>query len=111
MKMTLKYHVIAAALVACAYLPVHAADAASAAAPGVTRTEAKEMKAQSEGAYKARSKVAEANEALGKADCEAMTGSARRACKKEAKAVAKAQKARAKTIHEAEEQQIKASKK
>lgn len=109
--MNLKSHVFAAALLAGTCFSVHAADTASGAATGISRTEAKEMKAQSEGTYKARAKVAEANEALGKANCESMSGSARRACKSEANYVAKAEKARAKMVHELEEQQIKASKK
>jgi hypothetical protein len=77
----------------------------------VTRREAKDLKAHSEAQYKARKKVAEANEGLDKADCKsALDGSARRACEKSAKAAAKADKADARTLHEVEEKAIKDAK-
>jgi len=79
---------------------------------GVSKTEAKDLKTQSEAQYKARQKVAEAKEDLDKADCKtSLSGSAERACKKSAKAAAKSRKADAKTVHEAEEQAIKDAKK
>ena len=57
---------------------------------GLARTEAKDLKTQSEANHKARGKIAEANEVLNKADCKtALEGSARRACEKSAKAAAK----------------------
>ena len=86
--------------------------AASAADTGITRAEAKDLKTESKGEYKARKHVAEANEELNKADCEtSLDGKAERACKKDAKAAAKSDKAHAKAIHPAEEQQIDAAQK
>ena len=102
---------LSAALAALALslgLPAHAVTDAPAADAGATRAEAKDMKTQSEAQYKARQKVAEANEGLDKADCKsALDGSARRACEKSAKAAAKSAKADAKTVHEVEEKAIK----
>ena len=84
----------------------------AATAPGLARTEAKDLKTQSEADYNARKKVAEANEVLNKADCKtALEGSARRACENSAKAAAKSNKADAKTVHEIEEKAIKDAKK
>lgn len=86
--------------------------ASAADDPGLTRSEAKDLKTQSEAQYKARKKVAEANEDLNKADCKtALDGSAKRACDKSAKAAARSHKANAKTVHEFEEQAIKDGKK
>ena len=79
---------------------------------GLTRPEAKDLKNQSEAQYKARKKVAEAQEDLNRADCKtALDGAAQRACAKTAKADAKTKKAAAKTVHEAEESAIKDAKK
>lgn len=100
---------LAALATACALgLPAaHAADDA-ASAPGLSKDDAKSLKTQSEGEYKARKKVAEANEALDRADCKAaLDGAAKRACEKSAKAGAKSVKASAKMAHEIEEKQIK----
>ena len=105
--MQIRIHVLAAALAACACLPLQAADSAGSAASGIGKKEVKQLKAQSEGQYKARTNVAEANEALNKADCTALEGAAARACRKEAKMLAKADKAHAKVIKETEAQQIK----
>ena len=86
-------------------LSAHAADAT------ISGGEAKDMKTQSEGQYKARKKVVEANEELNKADCKtALEGSAKRACEKSAKQAAKSDKAAAKMLHESEEKVIKESK-
>ncbi len=103
---------VAASLLLC--LSARAADDAKAAtdAAGISKTEAKDLKTQSEAQYKARKHVAEANETLGKADCKtALEGSAKRACEKGAKAAAKSDKADAKTLHEVQEQAIKDAKK
>ena len=79
---------------------------------GLTRSEAKDLKNQSEAQFKARKKVAEAKEELNKADCKsALDGSAKRACDQSAKAAAKSEKADAKTVHEVQEKAIKDSKK
>ena len=95
-----------AAVAAAFCLSAHAADADKTDTT-LPSSEAKDLKAQSEGQYKARKKVAEANEALNKADCKtALEGSAKRACEKSAKQAAKSQKAGAKTVHEAEEDAI-----
>ena len=94
-------------------LAAHAADA-DKTNPGATlsQSEAKDLKTQSESQYKARKKVAEANEELNKGDCKtALEGSAKRACERSAKAAAKSHKADAKTVHEAEEAAIKDGKK
>lgn len=98
------------ALAAAFCLSAHAADDATAG--GISRSEAKDLKTQSEAQYKARKKVAEAQEDLNRADCKtALDGAARRACEKTAKADAKTKKAAAKTVHEAEESAIKDAKK
>ena len=100
----------AAATALC--LSAGAADTVKPADAGLARAEAKDLKTQSEADYKARMKVAEANEVLNKADCKtALEGSARRACEKSAKAAAKSHKADAKTVHEIEEKAIKDAKK
>lgn len=84
-------------------------DAASAAM--LTKPEAKSLKATSEGDYKARKNIAEAQENLDKADCKAnLDGSVKRACNKSAKAAAKSTKADANLVHEAEEKAIKNAK-
>ena len=84
----------------------------TATAPVLDRTEAKDLKTQSEASYKARKKVAEANEVLNKADCKTtLEGSSRRACERSAKAAAKSHKADAKTVHEIEEKAIRDAKK
>jgi DNA-directed RNA polymerase subunit K/omega len=78
----------------------------------ITKDEAKSLKAQSEGQYKARKNVAEANEDLNRADCKsALEGSAKRACEKSAKHAAKSDKAAAKAVHEMEEKKIDDAKK
>ena len=75
-----------AAIATCFCLTAHA-DGAT-----ITKDEAKDLKTQSEAQYKARKKVAEANEDLNKADCKAaLDGAAQRACEKSAKATAKSQ--------------------
>lgn len=100
-----------AALATAFCLSAHAADDATAGS-GISRSEAKDLKTQSEAQYKARKKVAEAQEDLNRADCKtALDGGARRACEKTAKADAKTKKAAAKTVHEAEESAIKDAKK
>ncbi len=69
--------------------------------------EGKDAKTQAKGEYKARKKVAEANKALNKADCEvAADGRAEHACKKHARAQAKEDKAEAKMIYENEKKDI-----
>lgn len=77
--------------------------------PAINKQEAKDMNTQSKAEYEARKDLADANHELNKADCEITAdGGAERACKKEAKAVRKAQKAEAKQIHESDKQAIKA---
>ena len=80
----------------------------SPTSPTLPSQAAKDAKTQSKAEYKARKKVAEANEDLNKADCEVSSdGSVERACKKEAKATSKQDKAHAKTTYETEKKQIK----
>ena len=101
-----------AALALSLGLPAHAVTDAPAGDAGVTRGEAKDLQNRSEAEYKARQKVAEANEGLDKADCKsALEGSARRACEKSAKAAAKSAKADARTLHEVEEKAIRDARK
>ncbi|WP_298233426.1 hypothetical protein [uncultured Azohydromonas sp.] len=77
--------------------------------PVINKQEAKDLNTQSKAEYEARKDLADANHELNKADCEITAdGSAERACKKEAKALRKAQKAEAKQIHEGDKQAIKA---
>ena len=77
--------------------------------PAINKQEAKDLKTQSKAEYEARKDLADANHELNKADCEVTAdGSAERACKKEAKAIRKAQQAEAKQIHESDKQAIKA---
>ncbi len=77
--------------------------------PAINKQEAKDLNTQSKAEYEARKDLADANHELNRADCEITAdGSAERACKKEAKAVRKAQKAEAKQIHESDKQAIKA---
>jgi hypothetical protein len=98
----------------CAGIAAQAADSASTApaTPALTKQEAKDMKTQSDGAYKARKNVAEANHDLNKADCEvSANGNTERACKKDARSVKKHEKAEAKAIHESEKDAIKANSK
>ena len=78
-------------------------------APGIGHSEAKDMKIQSKGDYKARKNIAEANHDINKADCKtSTTGAVERACKKDARAEEKKEKADAKLIHKTEDQDIKA---
>jgi hypothetical protein len=97
-----------AAIATTLCLGAQAADTTS----GISKSEAKDLKTQSEAQYGARKKVAEAAETLDKADCKtALDGSAKRACEKAAKAEAKSHKADAKAAHESEEKAIKDAKK
>ena len=78
-------------------------------APGVTRSQAKDLKTESKAEYKARKNIAEANHDLNKADCKVSTdGAVERACKADARAQEKKEKADAKLIHKTEQQDINA---
>ena len=108
MNKTLSTLLLALAASACA--TAYAADSAAGGAM-LTQQEAKSLKATSEGDYKARKNIAEAQENLDKADCKAnLDGSTKRACNKSAKAAAKSTKADANLVHEAEEKVIKNNK-
>ncbi len=88
------------------------ADSSMPTAAAVTpmSQDAKDAKTHSKAEYKARKKIADANKDLNKADCETSAdGSVERACKKEARATAKQEKAEAKTQYEMEKKQIKDS--
>ena len=79
-----------AAIATSLCLSAGAADTDKPADTGLARSEAKDLKIQSEADYKARKKVAEANEVLNQADCKtALEGSAKRACEKSARMAAK----------------------
>ena len=76
-------------------------------APGVTKSEAKDLKTESKADYKARKNIAEANHDLNKADCKVNAdGAVERACKADARAQEKKEKADAKLIHKTETQDI-----
>lgn len=93
-----------AATLACQGLPALAQEA-----PVINKQEAKDLHTQSKAEYEARKDVADANHELNKADCEVTAdGSAERACKKEAGAIRKAQKAEAKQRYESDKDAIKA---
>ena len=81
-------------------------------APGITKSEAKDLKTESKGDYKARKNIAEANHDLNKADCKVNSdGAVERACKADARAQEKKEKADAKLIHKQEDADIKADSK
>ena len=78
-------------------------------APGLTRSEAKDAKIQSTAEYKARKNIAEANHDLNKDDCKVDgSGAVERACKSDARAQEKKDKADANLIHKQETQDINA---
>jgi len=76
-------------------------------APGITKSQAKDLKTESTADYKARKNIAEANHDLNKADCKVNAdGAVERACKADARAQEKKEKADAKLIHKEETQDI-----
>ena len=78
-------------------------------APGISKSQAKDMKIESKADYKARKNIAEANHDLNKADCKVSSdGSVERACKADARAQEKKDKADANLIHKQETQDINA---
>ena len=78
-------------------------------APGITKSQAKDLKTESTADYKARKNIAEANHDLNKGDCKVTTdGAVERACKADARAQEKKEKADAKLIHKTEQQDINA---
>ena len=78
-------------------------------APGITKSEARDLKTESKADYKARKNIAEANHDLNKADCKVNSdGAVERACKADARAQEKKEKADAKLIHKTEQQDINA---
>ena len=78
-------------------------------APGVTKSQAKDLKIESKADYKARKNIAEANHDLNKADCKVGSdGAVERACKADARAQEKKDKADANLIHKQETQDINA---
>jgi hypothetical protein len=81
---------------------------ATSPAPAGLSQEAKDDKVRAKAEYKARKQVAGANKTLNKADCEVKAdGMLEHACKNEARAAAKLEKAEAKTTYEIEKKQIK----
>jgi hypothetical protein len=76
-------------------------------APGITHSQAKDLKTESKGDYNARKNIAEAHHDLNKADCKVNSdGAVERACKADARAQEKKEKADAKLIHKTEQQDI-----
>jgi hypothetical protein len=101
---------LVAATLSCgiAYAQTNTVEPSATPEPNVTSPEARDAKVHSKAEYKARKKVADANKDLKKADCETQAdGMAEHACKKEARAAAKQEKAEAQVIHENEKKQIK----
>jgi hypothetical protein len=93
-------------------ISAQAADPEQTSDAKITRSEAKDLKTQSEAQYKANKKIVEANEEQNKADCKtALEGGAKRACVNSAKAGAKSDKSSAKAAHEMQEKSIEDSKK
>ena len=77
--------------------------------PGVSKSQAKDLKIESKADYKARKNIAEANHDLNKADCKVNSdGAVERACKADARAAERKEKADAKLIHKQEQQDINA---
>ncbi len=75
----------------------------------LTHSQASDQTTQSKADYKANKKLADANHALNKADCKENTSAGvERACKKDAKAQARQDKAGAKLENKAEKADIKA---
>jgi len=78
-------------------------------APTISKSEAKDLKTESKYDYKARKNIAEANHDLNKADCKVNSeGAVERACKADARAQERKEKADAKLIHKQETQDINA---
>ena len=101
--------VLATAAIATLSIGSYAADATTdtTTAPAITKDQASKLKTQSTAEYKAKGKVAEANEDLNKGDCKNnLDGSAKRACDKSATAQARSEKADAKLQHESEKKAI-----
>ena len=73
----------------------------------INPSESKNQKTESEGQYKARKNIAEANHDLNKAHCKVSSdGAVERACKADARAQEKKEKADAKLIHSEEKADI-----
>ena len=78
-------------------------------APTISHSQAKDLKTESKGDYKARKNIAEANHDLNKADCKVNSdGAVERACKADARAQEKKEKADANLIHKSETADINA---
>ena len=74
----------------------------------LTHSQASALKDQSDAQYKANKKMADADADVNKADCKAaLSGGVKRACKDDAKAQAKKDKADAKLVNKAEKADIK----
>ena len=78
-------------------------------APGITKSQAKDLKIESKADYNARKNIAEAHHDLNKADCKVGSdGAVERACKSDARAQEAKEKADANLIHKQETQDINA---
>ncbi len=76
-------------------------------APGITKSQAKDLKIESKADYNARKNIAEAHHDLNKADCKVGSdGAVERACKSDARAQEAKEKADANLIHKQETQDI-----
>jgi hypothetical protein len=81
------------------------------AADTMSKSDAKTMKNDADGQYKAAKKKAHDDYEAAKASCKSMEGDAQKACMKDAKATEEKAEADAKATHEKEEADIKAMKK
>jgi hypothetical protein len=104
---------LAALASASPLVSAYAADADQSSADNkLTKSEAKDLKTESNAQYKSNKKLVQANEEQDKADCKvALEGGAKRSCVKSAKAAAKSDEYAAKAAHQVEDKSIDAAKK
>jgi hypothetical protein len=93
-------------------ISAQAADTPATSDAKITRSEAKDLKTQSDAQYKSNKKIVEAGEEQNKADCKtSLDGGAERSCVKSAKAAAKSDKYGAKAVHQMQDKAIDDAKK
>lgn len=112
MNANIKY-ILAAGTLGLSLTMAHAADTTAPATEGkLTSEQARDLKTESKAEYKARKKVADAQEGLDVADCKTsgLDSKNERDCKHDAKEASKAAKKEAKQIHKDEKADIKALK-
>lgn len=105
--------ILAAGTLGLSLSMAHAVDTITPATEGkLTSEQARDLKTESKAEYKARKKVADAQEGLDVADCKTsgLDSKNERDCKHDAKEASKAAKKEAKQIHKDEKSDIKALK-